>query len=276
MTKLNFTVAVSTASVLTVTEATGYYDAGTNPNGFLLESDSSSVAFGVYKLSYGYFLNVLTYNKYNQAPIIQNTTEAFYKVPSPISTTYNENFTATNYTLPVDGTYTLKRIFIISDAFYAAHSSSDLFVGKTIYYTDGSTIFKVVSSVPVAVALKDFILADLTSATAISKDITFITNYYLSNCYFKVMATLLDMDVEGCDTALYDELTKTKDIIYMTLETIKYLKEVNNITQIQKLIEAVENCCGVCSSLPVVHSFSSTSCRDCHPTSQIVGGCGCG
>lgn len=263
MTKLNFTLTLDDACNLTATEITGYYDVSSNPFGFLPEANSDALTYGIYKLSYGYFLNVLLYNKFNVTPIIANSAEGFYKVPNSISSTYANNFTPTVYSLTSDGTYTFKRFFIISDTFYNANVS--LFSGHDVYYTDGTTIFNVLSGIATPITVTAFINATLSNASIVELDNIFISTCKLNACYYKLMSVILDAKLENCPGAAYEKLVEQKDLIFMTLECIKYLKEDNALTQIEKLIEAVQNCCSVCSAKLSIPAGTTVS----------RGGCGC-
>lgn len=267
MTKLNYTVALDDYCNLTVTDTSGYYDSVNNPNGFLPETNTDTPAFGLYKLSQGYFLNVLLYNKYNVAPIITNSTEEFYHVPSSVSSTYANNFTPTIYALSADGTFTLKRIFIISDTYYASVVNSGIFAGHDIYYTDGTVISFVTSGVPAPVSISVFLNANTSNATVMELDTAFISTCKLNACYYKLMNIILDSKMFNCDDPALAKLVQSKDLIYMTLESIKYMQESNSITQIQKLIEAVDSCCSICSTKLVTQGSSSRG---------TTGGCGCG
>jgi hypothetical protein len=70
------------------------------------------------------------------------------------------------------------------------------------------------------------------------------------------MQLILAADIDDCSTNI-EKLKMTRDYLYMTLEVIKYLKEFNNITQIQKLLETTDLCGSVCGS---VAGVSSSNC----------------
>lgn len=263
MTALKTTITLDDTCGLTVTDISGYYDVDSNATGFLLESNTDDVTFGVYKLSYGYFINVILYNKYNSEPIITNTTEDFFAVAQPSNATYANNFTPTKYTLTKDGSYTIKRFFVISDDFYTAHADDGIFDEKIVYYTDGTSIYKVTDSVPTQITFSAFLDASFTTATVLEIDSILISTCILNSCYYKLMNVILDFNLNSCDQKYFTQYVKDRDLVYMTLEIIKYLQESNNITQIQKVIEAIEGCCSVCSSKVLGIPVAS-------------GGCGCG
>lgn len=277
MTKLNYTITLDDNCNLTVTDTSGYYDVDANPNGFLLEGDTDSPVFNTYKLSQGYFINVLLYNKFNVAPLIVNSSEGFASVTQPSADTYSDNFTPTVYNLTNDGTYTLKRFFIISDVYYAAVVDTGVFNSHDIYYTDGTTIMQVIDSTPNAVTVATFLAANLTNATVLELNTAFISTCKLNACYFKLMNVILDNAMNGCLDQAQNKLVESRDLIYMTLESIKYLQENNSITQIQKLIEAVDGCCSICSTKLIIPTggYPQGGWAGSGAPAR-VGGCGCG
>jgi hypothetical protein len=260
MTALTISVTLDDVCNLTVTDTTGFYDPSTNVTGFLPEDNTDDVTFGVYKLSYGYFINVLLYNGYNVAPSILNTNETFSKAPNVVDSTYANNFTPSIYSLINDGTFTLKRYFIISDVFYGDQSGGSLFDSKTVFYTDGTTIFQVVSGTPTPITVSNFIVQSFANATVVEVDSLFISTCHINSCYYKLMSSILDSNLTACYDKSYSNIVADRDLLYMTLEVIKYLQDFNNLTQIQKLIETVDGCCDICTTL----------------TPSENGGCGCG
>ncbi len=266
MTTIKTSITLDDSCVLTVTDITGFYSNPSNVTGFLPEADSSSLAFNVYKISHGYFLNTILASKYNANPSVTNVGESLVQIPTgSVNPTYGSNFTPSSYTLSKDGTYNARRYFIPSLAFYNANHTNAIYNGKTMYYYDGTDIYKIISSVATKIALADFVLEDLTLANVLFTDNLFISLCKTNNCYFTIMSTLLDLDLSSCQPdVVIAKLTSDRDLVYMTLEVIKYLQDQNNLTQIQKVIEALDSCSLLCGG-----SVKST-------TRSASGGCGCG
>ena len=255
MTKLKVSVDLNNVCTLSVTDTSGFYDSVTNPFGFLPEANSDPVAADIYKLSNGYFFNLILYNKYNTDAVLTNTSEVIKKVIT-VDPVYANNFPADTYKLTQDGSYTIKRFFLISDVFYNANKSGSLFTGKVIFYTDGTAIYHVISGVGVPITFLEFLTEDISTFTGLVLNTSFISTCFINQCYSKMMSMLLASDTGACDGSLAD-VVNTRDFLYMTLETIKYLKEFNNITQIQKLLEATNICGGLCAQ---VANVSSSNC----------------
>ena len=274
------TTALDNQCNFTVTDNTGFYNSISNPTGFLPEADSSSLALNLYKISNGYFFNVLLLNKYSTSPIIINTTETLVNIPTgSVNTTYSANFTTSSYPLTYDGTYTMYRFFIPTLTFYTANHANSIYTGITQYYSDGTNIYLVVSGTPTIITPLAFATTVLTSSNVLVNSTQFISTCNMNNCYFRLLSTILDYNIgkrhyreehnneyrqdygdSYLDSTRYSkseddkryvikDLMLKRDILYMTLETIKYLIGVNNITQIEKLIESIDVCGTLCGNV---------------------------
>ena len=282
MTTIVSTITQNTNCSLSILDTTGFNNGTTITTGFLPESDSSALALNTYKLSQGYFLNIIFYNKYAVTPIILNPIEPITNVVS-VDSTYSNNFTAKFYSLVLDGSYTVTRYFIPSLTFYTANSSNAIYTDITQFYTDGTTIYKVISGTPTAISISTFATTSLTNTNCISSNVSFLSTCYMNLCYFRLLSTITDHNIglqhyrssdnyrqdygdtyydsyrnsrsEDDKRFIVEEFKEKRDIIYMTLEVIKYLQDVNNITQIQKLIESIDICGIICP--PIISSTSS-------------------
>lgn len=251
MTAIKTTVTLDSLCTLTVSDISGFYDSGTNVTGFLVETDVSAIALNKYKLSQGYFLNVLLYDKYSATATVSNPSETSITIATNVvdNTTYSNNFIASTYPLVKDGTYTLSRFFIPSVAFYNANHTNAIYTGKTMYYTDGTSIYQVITGTPTVITLATFLAASLTNSNCLVTSTTFISTCNMNACYFKTLSTILDINTGVCDKTLkYNELVQNRDLLYMSMEAIKYLEAQNSFTQVQKLIEVVTACNGICGT----------------------------
>lgn len=242
MTNLKFTIALDNDAILKITDTTGFVN--TDATGFALQ-DETNIPIGSYKLSDGYFIDVITYNKYNAEPII--VLKSDYVKVTQLSTTYASNFKVGVYKLTQDSIYTAMRIFIMTKEFYNAERLTGRFANKTVYYSDGTAAYKVVSGTPVKIELKDLINSSKLDTTILFTSNTFIGTVYMNMCYYRLMQLIIKDGYSACDQSSLR--VKEKDFLYMSLEVIKYLKSLGNITEIQKVIESMDLCGGLCKSL---------------------------
>lgn len=245
MTTLKFTIDLATDCDLKITEITGYKSIQ-NENGFLKE-DETTRTFGDYKLSEGYFIDLLTYNRYKKAPIIVLKSKLTKLNSEDINEVYDLNFNPYVYNLSQDSIYTFTRMFIISKEFYESNVSGGMFDGVTVIYSDGTNIYKETGEGLVKITVGQLAVEDKTDSTVLSSSTTFVSTCHMNLCYYKIMQSLLLEDCRSCETS--KEKERDRDFLYMSLETIKYLKELGSVTEIQRIIEAVDVCGGFCKPI---------------------------
>lgn len=256
MTKIKFNVSLTTDCAVTLADVTGFTD--TNTTGFILES-AGTIPLDSYKLSSGYFLDIITYNKYNRQPIVVLTGALSNTPTAEVLPVYTDNFPAISYALSQDSIYTLHRYFIMSDVFYNSQLSTDRFDGKIVYYTDGIDIYKVTEGVANKITSAAFVLEDQELSTNLHTSNTFVSTCYTNKCYYTLMQKiLLDQDCMDC-SKLDNATVKYMDLMYMSLEVIKYLKDLGTISEIQRVIESLDTCGGVCG--PIVKTNSNCGCN---------------
>jgi len=238
MTNIKFNVTIDNSCILSILDVTGYQP--DNLTGFI----SPSLTGAGYKLNEGYFQNIIQYNKHRYGPVIVNTTEPYTNVDSP-DIVYANNFTTQKYNLAQDGVYTINRVFVISKEIYDRDKTTDRFNGLVIYYSDGVDLYKVTNNVAAKTTI-DLLLKDTYPSTASITAVKIISTCFMNACYFKLMSLLLDSNTV-CDTDDYTSIRKERDLLFMVLECIKYLKEQGSIQEIEKLIEGIDACGGICS-----------------------------
>lgn len=247
MTKLKFNLTTIDPCGISIQDVTGFVS-GSNTEGFVAEG-AGSIPVDSYKISNGYFKTVVLYEKYGVEPIIINPFEEFVHIPTgEVDPVYANNFPDQEYLFSQDGVFTIKRIFIISEEFYQAESSGSRFDDKSVYYTDGATIYKVVDDEPIVVSVAEFI-TNVDPYVGMITNITIVSTCFINQCYFNLINTLIEKGLEICSTDKVAALMQSRDFLYMVLEAIKYLKEQGNTIEIQRIIESTNTCGAVCDSV---------------------------
>lgn len=228
MTTLQFNVKIDTDCDLAITDTS---------TGFIPESETV-VPFDSYKLSNGYFIDIITYNKYKASPLIVAKSRLTRSLELPEDNVYN---------LSQDAIYTVHRLFIMSEQFYMENEGTERFTDKTIFYSDGIDVYTISGDVSVKLSLGELLSASKVNSTLLYKSSTFVSTCHINKCYYRLIHMLVD---EGCSSCNHDsKIMKDRDFLYMTLEVIEYLKSFNNISEIQKLLESVDLCGGFCKSI---------------------------
>lgn len=244
MTKLKFNLVLGDDCALKTQDITGFTT--DNATGFYPES-TVTVPKDSYKITQGYFKTVVLYNKYGLSPIIVNPNEPFVQKIT-VDPDYQTNFPPTTYDLSQDGVFTIKRIFVISKTFYDAESTTGRFDGRVIFYSDGTRIFKVIDGVAVETTVLDFAYTTDLIVGMIT-NLKIVSTCFINECYLNIINALIKGGLEVCSTDSSKGLKKQRDYLYMVLEAIKYYKEKNDTSEIQRIIESTNTCGGICKEL---------------------------
>jgi len=252
MIKLKFNIALTEDCNLTITDTTGFTT--DNETGFI-EEDAEITPVGDYKLSDGYFLDVLTVNKYNDQPVVVLTGDYIHKNAEDVVPVYANNFTPSLYTLTEDSTFTINRYFIMSEEFYNQEVATDRFLDKLVYYTNGTDVYKVNSGDAVKVSSFDLFMQDQTDSTNLYTKLTFSSTCYIRKCYqYLIQLTL----AKGCKDCEVDKYKAQRDLLYMSLQAIQFLQDTGYTTEVQRIIESLNVCGSICRS---VISTSNCGCN---------------
>jgi hypothetical protein len=244
---------------LTIEDTTGYV-APDNLNGFLPEG---MVPFenNQYHISDGYFFNILSYNGYNCNPVILNPKEAPIKLNSiDVESVYEDNNLSYTYTLDKDGMNVLTRIFVISKAFYEMKNSS-FFGGKTVIYYDPAVdkIYKIDGTTHVEISKYQLLTGLNSNQTGDYVQISIFSVCKLNTLSYKLETKLLNSCILICSEKIDKQLIVARDYVFMLLNTIKYLRQLNQISEAQRVIEASNSYCSLFTNL-----VSDSNLKDCN------------
>lgn len=239
MTKLSIDIKFNSNCILSVKDTTGFNGA----NGFSNITGTPSDE-GVYKLSDGYFINAVIYNRYNKdADYVNKDDEFEHILASQVKPNYADNFETKNYKLGSDGVYTFKRIFVISKEYYLANQGT--FTKTVLYYdSDDEKFYEVIDNTPEEITLEDVVknISGVYTGTFISY--TFVSTCNLNRCLYLLQKDKLSNGIAGCKSYKH---SSEIDYIYMTLNVIKYLKDDGYLTEVQRIIENNDCCNLVCN-----------------------------
>lgn len=241
MTKLKIDITFNSSCMLAVKDVTGFEEEG------FLPEDAEPI-LGSYKLSDGYFLNAVIYNRYNCNSTIVNSGENLtYFKPEDVDPVYTNNFTQDIYHLKKDGVYTFKRLFIISKAYYLANIDS--FTNTVIYFDpEESKFIKVGSPDNTVLTLKEVVSQININTTGLVTVYKFISTCYLNKCLYLLQSQILEKGLDSCNTGS-DTYKKQRDYILMTLNVIDYLKQDGHLTEVQRVIESSNSCGLICKEI---------------------------
>lgn len=245
---------------LTIEDTTGFIS-GENPNGFLQEGVVPS-ANNQHHISDGYFFNILSYNGYNCNPVILNPTDAPIRVNSlDVEPIYEDNNFSYTYNLKKDGLHVFTRIFVISKAFYEMKNPS-FFETRTVVYYDPAEdkLYRIENSVPVEITKYQLLIELNSNWTGDYEQISLLSVCHLNTLHYKLETKLLNSCVLVCYNKIDKQLIAARDYIFMLLNVIKYLKQLNQISEAQRLIEASNSYCNLFSNLVSGSKLNNCNC----------------
>lgn len=165
-----------------------------------------------------------------------------------------------------DGWFTVNYIVLpSSDWFYKELNKevSSLNLYNTVYFTDGSTIYKYINGNIETATVEEIVEINTVNTTLsrISKD--YVSICYLRKCYIDLCQQIFESrGFSSCwnKSNIDSELIYKRDLTWMAINVIKYLTECEQLYEVERIIELIKGCNGLC---PSKNSTSNTS------------GCGC-
>lgn len=245
MSKIKADLNFTSDCVLTIKDTSGFRS-DSNPDGFLRPEDVVTTV-NDFKLTDGYFVNVILYNKYVGEPYVMNAKESITKIVD-VQTEYQENFTDRTYHLEKDGVYTVKRLFVISKEYYLTNIGSPLFTGKEVIYFDEEDYYyyRVTTNGLEKLTAVQLGLEFSSINVGLLNTYKFVSTCNLNRCNYLLQKKFIETRSE-CDTS--SSISKERDLIFMTLMVIAYLKDAGQLSEVQKLIESIDVCGLVCRKL---------------------------
>ena len=247
---------------VTVTDSTNFQP--TDAEGFVQEG-SALPTIDDFHISDGYLFNVLLKTSYSGKNSIINKDEYIYNIPSSdVDPVYEENFPTKQYSLEGDGTFYLKRMFVVSRTFYESLSPS-LLTGKTVVFYDDSDLkfYKVVSGVEEEIQLVDLAAEFTSSYFGAFTSHKLFSICFLKRCYYLLQRRVLNNSLginppnkrnRKCftgDCESDEELISKRDFIHNTIHVLDYLIDCGYYDDAQRLLESLNTCGFICRDVGI-------------------------
>lgn len=229
-------------------------------NSTYLPEDSTGVVKGKFKFSDTVSLDILQLNKLSK----DNKIESIYMNP-----VYTNHSKISSSTLPVssDGWFSLIHVVLPSkEWFYKELEKKDgsaLGLYNIVYFIDSNTLYKYVNEKIEEVTITEVLEINTINTTISKTSEDFISICFLKKCYINLCSQILNnRGFSSCwsKNKIDNELIFKRDLVWMAINIIKYLTECEQLIEVERLIQVINGCNGLCSS-------SSSS--------QTDNGCGC-
>lgn len=220
-----------------------------------LSESSTGVSKGNFKYSDTSSIVVLQHNKL-QETIIKNPTywdhsSSYLTVPIE----FDGWFTVNYLVLP-------NREWFNKEASKTSGSALDLY--SIVYFAEEDHVYKYIDNNIEETTLEEILEVNPTDTTIskISKD--YISICFLQQCYINLCQQIFNQrGFSPCwnKNNIDSELIFKRDLVWMAINVIKYMTTLNQLSEVERIIEMVNGCNGLCQSNTTYQSSSS--------------GCGC-
>ena len=208
-----------------------------------LNETSTSIAKNKFRYSDTVSIDVLQLNR---------STEQ--KVQNPVFTVRDSQVKPVQLPVSFDGWFTVCHIVIPNEKWFQKElkkeTGSALNLYNTVYYSNGAKIYKYINNEITEVSIEELINRNIedTTISIVKKD--YVSVCFLRKCYINLCQQLFNSNIisecsnnrkNNCDLAFQ------RDLIWMALNVIQYLTELNQLSEAERIIEQLgRGCNGLC------------------------------
>lgn len=220
-----------------------------------LSETSTGISKGGFKYSDTVSVVVLQHNK---------TQETVVKSP-----TYDYH-TSDYIEVPVgfDGWFTINYIVLPNKDWFDREreksSGSALGLYDIVYFVDNGYIYKYVNGEIDGASIEEVLEVNPINTTISRTNKDYVSICFLQKCYVNLCQQIFnDRGFSQCwnKNSVDSELVYKRDLVWMAINVIKYLTEFNQLAEVERIIEQINGCNGLCKSNSTYQPASS--------------GCGC-
>lgn len=220
-----------------------------------LSETSTGISKGGFKYSDTVSVVVLQHNK---------TQETVVKSP-----TYDYH-TSDYIEVPVgfDGWFTINYIVLPNKDWFDREreksSGSALGLYDIVYFVDNGYIYKYINGEIDGASIEEVLEVNPINTTISKTHKDYVSICFLQKCYVNLCQQIFnDRGFSQCwnKNSIDSELVYKRDLVWMAINVIKYLTEFNQLSEVERIIEQINGCNGLCKSNSTYQPASS--------------GCGC-
>lgn len=206
------------------------------------DESSESIDFQIFKKSDLVSVDVVDYITIDKTERILDNMQT----PNNESTVYLES----------DGWYSVHHILLpTKEWFDKAKTDGSISNYSSVYFTDGNKYYKYQDTVTLETTVDNIIAEDSenTTISIINQDVFSI--FYLMTCYIKLAENLLNLGIK-CKKDSITDITFNRDLVWMSINVIQYLVEMNDLEQATVILYKLNQCNGVCKSINIQNTYS--------------------
>ena len=208
-----------------------------------LPEDQTGIVKGKFKYSDTISIDVLQHNK---------SKETVYT--DPVYTLHN---TADPVNIPVkfDGWFTVIHLVLPTKDWFDKESSkqegSAIGLYNIVYYSDGASIYKYVNGQSSETTIDEIIEVNPVDTTVSRTGEDYVSICFLRKCYINLCQQIFNSrGFSPCwnKNDIDSDLIFRRDLVWMAINVIEYMTEFNQLAEVERVIEQIGGCNGLCKS----------------------------
>lgn len=242
--ELNINVTTSDSCKIIVSDISTY-----------LAEDFSGTVKGKFKYSDTVSIDVLQHNK---------TTETVYRDPI-----YTKHDTLQPINIPVefDGWFDVIHLVLPSIEWFNREidksEGSALGLYDLVYFSDGIDIYKYLDGNVSQVTINEVLEVNPINTTISKTNRDYVSICFLRKCYINLCQQIFeDRGFSHCwnKNKVDSELIYKRDLVWMAINVIKYLTECEQLAEVERIIETIQGCNGLCVSSNLTSKTNGCGC----------------
>lgn len=220
-----------------------------------LAEDFSGTVKGKFKYSDTVSIDVLQHNK---------TTETVYRDP-----VYTKHDTLQPINIPVefDGWFDVIHLVLPSIEWFNREidksEGSALGLYDLVYFSDGIDIYKYLDGNVSQVTIIEVLEVNPINTTVSKTNRDYVSICFLRKCYINLCQQIFeDRGFSRCwnKNKVDSELIYKRDLVWMAINVIKYLTECEQLAEVERIIETIQGCNGLCVSSNLISKTNGCGC----------------
>lgn len=220
-----------------------------------LAEDFSGTVKGKFKYSDTVSIDVLQHNK---------TTETVYRDP-----VYTKHDTLQPINIPVefDGWFDIIHLVLPSIEWFNREidksEGSALGLYDLVYFSDGIDIYKYLDGNVSQVTIIEVLEVNPINTTVSKTNRDYVSICFLRKCYINLCQQIFeDRGFSRCwnKNKVDSELIYKRDLVWMAINVIKYLTECEQLAEVERIIETIQGCNGLCVSSNLTSKTNGCGC----------------
>lgn len=218
-----------------------------------LKETSTTTSKGSFKYSDTASIIVLQHNRSKEtvvkAPTFDYHTSQYIEVP-----------------IGFDGWFTINYLVLPTrewlDKELNKNTGSAINLYNVVYFVEDGSIFKYVRGTIESSSIEEILEINPINTTIFKTSQDYISICFLQKCYINLCQQIFnDRGLSQCwnKSKVDSELVYKRDLVWMAINVVKYLTEFNQLAEVERIIEQIMSCNGLCINSQIYKS-SNTGC----------------